>query len=146
MLPGTSLAWGAQPPRLHRSAPRRPDRVFGEGADHGTRGACAPHAKQLVGQDTRLYGRRDAGRYNSFTLIEIIAVLAVIAILVAMIVPTVIRRVDQAAWTAETANLSNIADALSQSIIRTKTIPSYTNSATIPNWASTVADQMSLPV
>jgi len=27
------------------SAPRRPNRVFGEGAEHCTRGACAPHAK-----------------------------------------------------------------------------------------------------
>ena len=40
------LEWGAQPPRLHRSAPRRPDRVFGEGAEHCTRGGCAPQAKQ----------------------------------------------------------------------------------------------------
>jgi len=48
------LAWGAQPPRLHRSAPRRPDRVFGEGAEHGTRGACAPHTKRV---------RQDACRY-----------------------------------------------------------------------------------
>jgi len=30
------FARGAQPPRLHRSAPRRSDRVFGEGAEHCT--------------------------------------------------------------------------------------------------------------
>src|SRR5439155_9421394 len=49
LLPGlkrcSCLAWRAQPPRLHQSAPRRPDRVFGESAEHCTRGACAPHAK-----------------------------------------------------------------------------------------------------
>jgi len=75
-----------------------------------------------------------------FTLLEIIAVVAVIAILVAAIAPSVIRRVDRATWTAETANLSNLADALNQSIIRTKAIPASTN------WASTVASQLSLPV
>jgi len=39
--------WGAQPPRLHRSAPRRPDRVFGEGAEHYTRGARPPNAQYI---------------------------------------------------------------------------------------------------
>src|SRR5207245_4659641 len=39
--------WGAQPPRLHRWAPCRPDRVFGEGAEHGTRGARSPHTKHI---------------------------------------------------------------------------------------------------
>jgi type II secretory pathway pseudopilin PulG len=73
-------------------------------------------------------------------LIESIAVLAVLAILAAVLVPPVIRRVDRAAWTVETANLNTIADALTQSIIRTKTIPTFTN------WSSAVASQMSLPV
>jgi type II secretory pathway pseudopilin PulG len=76
-------------------------------------------------------------------LIEIIAVLAIIAILVAVIAPSVIRRVDRAAWTAETANLNNIAEALIQSILRTNT------NKTIPGtngWATAVASQMSLPV
>ena len=77
---------------------------------------------------------------RGFTLIEIIAVLSVIAILVAVIAPSVIRRVDRAAWTAETVNLSNIADSLTQSILRTKTIPSANG------WATDVARQMSLPV
>src|SRR5216117_3599328 len=45
------LTWGAQPPRLHRSAPRRPERVFGEDAEHGTRGVRAPHAKQILDMD-----------------------------------------------------------------------------------------------
>jgi len=73
-------------------------------------------------------------------LIEIIAVLAIMAVLVGVVAPSVIRRIDRAAWTKETADLNTFADALNQSIIRTKTIPSYTN------WASTVASQMSLPV
>src|SRR5207244_3395920 len=81
-----------------------------------------------------------------WTLVETIAVLAIIATLVAAVVPTVIRRIDRAAWTVETANLSNIADGLTQSILRTQTIPSYTNSATVTNWASAIASQMSLPV
>jgi len=73
-------------------------------------------------------------------LIESIAVMAVIAILAAMAVPTIIRRVDRAAWTKETADLNAIGDAFTQSIFRTKTIPTFTN------WASAVASQMSLPV
>jgi type II secretory pathway pseudopilin PulG len=73
-------------------------------------------------------------------LIESIAVMAVIAILAAMAVPTIIRRVDRAAWVRETADLNAIGDALSQSIVRTKSIPTFTN------WASAVASQMSLPV
>src|SRR2546430_643076 len=62
-------------------------------------------------------------RDSAFTVIEITAVLAVIAILAAVIAPTIIRRVDRAAWTVGTANLSNIAGSFTQSILRTKTIP-----------------------
>src|ERR1041384_5630916 len=83
---------------------------------------------------------------GSFTLVEMIAVLAVIAALAAAVTPTIIRRVDRAAWTRETADLKTIADAYTQYIMRSNSIPSYTNSATIPNWASAVANQMSLPV
>src|SRR5436190_2394279 len=75
-----------------------------------------------------------------WTLIESIAVMAVIAILAGMAVPTIIRRVDRAAWTKETADLNAIGDAFTQSIFRTKTIPTFTN------WAGAVASQMSLPV
>jgi len=75
-----------------------------------------------------------------------IGVLGVIAILAAVMAPSVIRRVDRAAWTKETADLNSIADSYTAYILRSKTIPSHTNSATIPNWASAVASQMSLPV
>src|SRR3989442_8566699 len=40
----------ASPPSTAKQIPRRPDRVFGEGAEHGTRGACAPHAKHMPGE------------------------------------------------------------------------------------------------
>jgi prepilin-type N-terminal cleavage/methylation domain-containing protein len=89
-----------------------------------------------VAGPTRRCGSRRAG----WTLIESIAVMAVLAILAAVLVPSIIRRVDRAAWTAETANLNAIGDALTQSIVRNKSIPTFTN------WASAVAGQMSLPV
>src|SRR5439155_25608624 len=80
---------------------------------------------------------RDAG----FTLLQIIAVVAIIAVLVAAIVPTIIRRVDRAAWTAETANLNTIANSFTQSILRTKKIPDATG------WASFIAtNEASFPV
>ena len=83
--------------------------------------------------------RRKAARHG-WTLIESIAVLAIIALLAAVLVPPIIRRIDRAAWTQETASLDSIADALAKSIVRTKSIPTYTN------WASAVASYMSLPV
>src|SRR6185369_9462162 len=92
-----------------------------------------------AGQDARLYGRRDASRYNGFTLMEMIGVLAVIAILVAVIAPSVIRRMDRAAWTRETLDLNSIADSLTQSIVRTKIVPGT-------NMPTAIAAQMSLPV
>src|SRR5439155_25355392 len=82
----------------------------------------------------------DFRRRAGWTLIESIAVLAVIAVLAAIIAPTIITRVDRAAWTKETADLNAIGDAFTQSILRTKTIPSQST------WASAVASQMSLPV
>ena len=77
---------------------------------------------------------------NGWTLIETIVVLAVIAILAAVMVPPVIKRIDHAVWTKETADLNAIGDAFTQSILRTKTIPSHTT------WMNAVASQMSLPV
>ncbi len=82
---------------------------------------------------------------GGFTLVEMIAVLAVIAALAATVTPTIIRRVDRATWTKETADLNSIADSFAQYVLRNKTIPSYTNSATISDWASAIGNQMSLP-
>jgi prepilin-type N-terminal cleavage/methylation domain-containing protein len=77
---------------------------------------------------------------RAFTLIEMIGVVAIIAVVAAMSIPSVIKRVDQAAGTKETADLNSIADALTQSILRTKSVPAYTS------MASAAASQMSLPV
>src|ERR1051325_8204463 len=60
---------------------------------------------------------------RAFTLIEGIGVLAIVTMLVSMVAPSVIRRVDRAVWTKETADLQTLADAYTQSILRTKTIP-----------------------
>src|SRR5438128_2222397 len=105
-------------------------------------GHLNPGQRLLTPTPTKCLGkRRDrVARHSGWTLIETIAVLAVIAILAAVIAPTIIRRVDRAAWTKETADLNSIADALTQSIIRTKTIPNYTD------WPAAIASQASLPV
>src|ERR1051326_6348572 len=101
-------------------------------ADAGRRDAC-PALRLILSADT-------PSRVAGFTLLQMIAVLAIIAVLVAATVPTIIRRVDQAAWTRETSDLNSIADSLTQSITRNKTIPG-TN-----NWATAIANQMSLQV
>src|SRR6266516_7542560 len=85
-------------------------------------------------------GRRREGSRRGFTIIEVIGVLTVIALLAAAVIPTVIRRIDQAAWTKETADLKTIADAYTQHILRNKVVP---NQAT---WASSVGSYLSLPV
>src|SRR5437899_5098012 len=64
----------------------------------------------------------DFRRRAGWTLIESIAVMAVLAILAALVAPSVIKRVDRAAWTKETADLNAIGDALTQSILRTKSV------------------------
>src|SRR5437899_7377243 len=77
-------------------------------------------------------------RRLAFTLIEFIGVLAVLAILASVLTVAVIRRVDQGAWTRETADLTAIGDSYTQYILRNRYVPAYTN------MASTIASQMSL--
>src|SRR5205809_1100129 len=77
---------------------------------------------------------------RAFSLLELIGVLVVIAILASVLGPAIIRRIDHAAWTKEKADLNSMADALTQSIPRTKSVPAFTD------WASAVASQVSLPV
>src|SRR5262245_44622147 len=112
------------------------------GASVAIKGVAPLHAARTSQRDVPTTKfRYDGCRYTrGFTLIEIIGVTAVIAALAALIAPSIIRRVDRAAWTRETADLNSIADAYTQSILRTKTIPSFTN------LASAVASEMSLPV
>jgi type II secretory pathway pseudopilin PulG len=73
-------------------------------------------------------------------MIELIGVLAVIALLIGILLPPIVRRVDRSTWTRETTDLNSLADSLTQSILRTRTVPSATN------LAGAIAAQMTLPV
>src|SRR6266542_62615 len=97
------------------------------------------HCSWMGGTGAPYRSRRAPGQ-SCFTLVETIGVLAVIALLLAVIAPSVVRRLDHAAWTKETSDIQAIADSYTQYILRTKTIPG-TNT-----WASSVSDQMNLPV
>src|SRR5262245_64291949 len=77
---------------------------------------------------------------QGFTAIELVGVMAVMAILAAMIIPPMIKRIDQAAWTKERADLQTMASSFTQSILRNKTITNYAGIATA------IAREMSLPV
>src|SRR5437870_3920295 len=77
---------------------------------------------------------------RSFSLIELIGVVAVIAILAAAMVPALIRQMDKIAGDQESAALKSFSDALQQSIMRNRYIPTYTN------WASTVATELGVDV
>ena len=77
---------------------------------------------------------------RAYSLLELVGVLAILAILVAALVPPLIRKIDQAAWSKETADLSTMADALQQSVLRSKTIPTYTG---IP---AAIANELALPL
>jgi len=77
---------------------------------------------------------------QGFTAIELVGVMAVLAILAAMLVPPMIKRIDQAAWTKERADLQTMASSFTQSILRNRTITNYAGMATA------IAREMSLPV
>ena len=93
--------------------------LAGEGASQCSRGGCAPRKSHLA-----------------FSLIEMIGALAVIAILAAILVPPFVRQMDKVAGDDEGAALKSLADALQQSILRKRSIPSHTD------WAWTVATEL----
>src|SRR2546423_5291014 len=114
--------------------------VFGVGSRESAFPTVVARAPRPCVGGTIRTGETPVPLSAGWTAIEMIAVLSVIAILAAAVVPTIIRRVDRAAWTSETANLTSIADAFIQSVVRTKTIPNYTD------WPAAIAVQASMPV
>src|SRR5205809_883824 len=78
--------------------------------------------------------------YRAFSLIEMIGVLAVIAILAAALAPSFVRQMDKTAGDQESAALKSFGDALQQSIMRNRYIPSATD------WASTVATELGVDI
>src|SRR5947207_784081 len=78
--------------------------------------------------------------YSAFSLIEMIGVLAVIAILAAALAPSFVRQMDKSAGDQESAALKSFGEALQQSIMRQRYIPSATD------WASTVATELGVDV
>ena len=59
----------------------------------------------------------------AFSLVEFVGVLAIISILAAALVPVMIRRIDRAAWVAESSNLNSISAAVTQHVVRSNNIP-----------------------
>src|SRR2546428_8872166 len=87
-----------------------------------------PTAPLLHHSTTPLLRTPASGR--AFSLIEFIGVLAVIAILAAVMVPALIRQMDKIAGEQESAALNSLSDALQQSILRNRYIPSERDWAT----------------
>src|SRR5437016_4436091 len=78
--------------------------------------------------------------YRAFSLIELVGVLAVIAILAAVAVPALIRQMDRIAGEQESAALKSLGDALQQSILRKRYIPSASD------WATNIAAELGADV
>src|SRR2546427_440438 len=78
--------------------------------------------------------------HRAFTLIEMIGVLAVIAILMVVLVPALLRQMDRMAGEQEKASLKSIGDALQQSVLRNRYIPSGSD------WATNAAIELGVNV
>src|SRR5881397_3997456 len=83
---------------------------------------------------------RTAWSHCGFTIIEFVGVLAVIAILAAALAPVLIRQMDRIASKQESTRLKSIGEALRQSVIRNRYIPTWTN------LASTVATELGVDI
>src|SRR5438552_9231706 len=77
---------------------------------------------------------------RAFSLIELVGVLAVIAILAAAAVPALIRQMDRIAGEQESAALKSLSDALQQSILRNRYVPSASD------WATNIATESGVDV
>ena len=77
---------------------------------------------------------------RAFSLIELIGVLAVTAILAAVMVPALIRQMDRIAGEQENVALKSVSDALQQSILRNRYIPSESD------WTANIATELGVDV
>src|SRR5205809_8130226 len=77
---------------------------------------------------------------RAFSLIELVGVLAVIAVLAAVLAPALIRQMDRIAGQQESASLKSFGDALQQSILRKRYIPSASD------WATNIAAELGVDV
>lgn len=84
--------------------------------------------------------KQDLQPRQGFTMIEMIGVLAIVAVIAALLVPISLRHLDQVASEQEMARLQALGGALQQSILRTRSIPSPTN------WASVLAAQSGMDI
>src|SRR5438552_857859 len=83
---------------------------------------------------------RSPASARAFSLIEMVGVLAVMAILAAALVPALIRQMDRIAGEQESAALKSFGDALQQSILRKRYIPSASD------WATNIAAELGADV
>src|SRR5439155_9058443 len=97
-----------------------------------------PTAPPLHLSTTPLLRSPASGR--AFSLIELVGVLTVVAILAAALVPALIRQMDRIAGEQESAALKSFGDALQQSIMRNRYIPSGSD------WATNIATELGVDI
>jgi type II secretory pathway pseudopilin PulG len=77
---------------------------------------------------------------RAFSLLEMIGILAVLAILATVLAPSFVRTMDKSASDQESATLKSFGDALQQSILRKRYIPSEVD------WATNIAAEFGADV